>query len=69
MGYCSPNITFTSCKCSKNVTFTPPIYVIFVNRHDFNYKRIKNVDKIGILLGKMDNKSDDVGKITLQKKA
>ena len=47
---------------------SPPIYMIFVNRHDFNYKRIKNVDKIGIFLGKIDNKSDDVGKITLQKK-
>ena len=49
IGYGSPNITFAPCKCSKNITFTPPIYIIFVNRLDFNYKRIKNVYKIGIL--------------------
>lgn len=54
--------------CSKDITFTPPVYIIFVNGLIFNYKHIKYVDKIGSLLEKMVNKGDNVIKFTLQKK-
>lgn len=46
----------------------PPVYIIFVNGLNFNYKHIKYVDKIGILLEEMDDKDGDIGKFTLQKK-
>lgn len=68
IGYGSPNITFACYKCSKDITFTPPVYIIFVNGLNFNYKHIKCIEKIGILLEEMDDKGGDIGKFTLQKK-
>ena len=68
IGYGSPNITFACYKCSKDITFTPPVCIIFVKGLNFNYKHIKYVDKIGILLVKMVNKGSNVIKFTLQKK-
>lgn len=50
------------------ISHLPPVYIIFVNGLNFNYKHINYVEKIGILLGKMDDKGGDIGKFTLQKK-
>lgn len=50
------------------ISHLPPVYIIFVNRLNFNYKHIKYVEKIGILLEKMDDKGGDIDKFTLQKK-
>lgn len=50
------------------ISHLPPIYIIFVNGLNFNYKHIKCVEKIGILLEEMDDRGGDIGKFTLQKK-
>ena len=50
------------------ISHLPPVYIIFVNGLNFNYKHIKYVEKIGILLEGMDDKGGDIGKFTLQKK-
>ena len=50
------------------ISHLPPVCIIFVKGLNFNYKHIKYVDKIGILLEKMVNKGGNVIKFTLQKK-